>query len=158
MSGLRAWFDARSLRERRLILVMLGLAAVTLAWAGILRPLNDGLAGARERYAGAVERLGEAEAGADAVRAAARDGARPLAGPLLDTVRARADEAGFALDALEPDGADRVRVSIPTARPGPLSAWLARGEAAGLLVDEATYTDKGDRTVSAVVVLRARRP
>jgi len=158
VTGLRAWFDGRSLRERRLILVMLGLAAVTLVWGGVLRPLGDALAGARSRHADAVVRLGEAEARAEAVRGTLRAGVQPLAVPLADAVRGRAQEAGLALESLEPAGPDQVRATIASARPGALAAWLARGEAAGVLVDEAVLTDKGDRTVSAVLVLRARRP
>jgi len=138
---------------------MLGLAAVTLIWGGVIRPLDDALSAARERHAEAVVRLATAEARGEAVRAALRDGgATPLAGPLADTVRARAEAAGFALETLEPAGPDQVRVTIPSARGGALAAWLAQGEAGGVLVDEATLTDKGDRTVSAVLVLRARRP
>lgn len=158
MKALRAWFDGRSLRERRLILAMLGLAAVTLVWGGVLRPLDDALASARSRHEDAVVRLGEAKAEADAVQAMIRSGARPLAGSLEETVRARADQAGFTIDSLEAAGQGQVRVTIPSARAGALTAWLAQGEAAGVLVDEATLTDKGDRTVSATLVLRARRP
>jgi len=158
MTGLRSWFEGRSLRERRLILVMLGLTAVTLVWGGVLRPLDDALASARSRHQDAVVRLGEAEAEAEAVRDVTRGGVQPLAGTLADTVRARADQAGFTIETLEPTGQDQLRVVIPSARAGALTAWLARGEAAGVLVDEATLTDKGDRTVSATLVLRGRRP
>lgn len=158
MRSLRAWFDGRSLRERRLILAMLGLAAVTLVWGGVLRPLDDALASARSRHEDAVVRLGEAESEADAVRDMTRMVARPLAGSLADTVRARADQVGFTVDSLEAAGQDQVRVTIPSARAGALAAWIAQGEAAGVLVDEATLTDKGDRTVSATLLLRARRP
>lgn len=158
MKALRAWFDGRSLRERRLILAMLGLAAVTLVWGGVLRPLDDALGSARSRHEDAVVRLGEAQAEADAVQAMSRSGARPLTGSLEETVRARADQAGFTIDSLEPAGQGQVRVTIPSARGGALTAWLAQGEAVGVLVDEATLTDKGDRTVSATLVLRARRP
>lgn len=158
MTPLRAWFDSRSLRERRLILAMLGLAAVTLVWAGVLRPLGDALASARERHADAVVRLAEAETRAGQVRDTVHAGARPLAGPLADTVRARADQAGFPIESLEPAGPDQVRVVIPSARAGALTAWLAGGEAVGVLVDQAVLTDKGDRTVSATLTLRARRP
>ena len=49
MKEMRDWFASRSLRERRLILVMLGLAAVTLVWAAIILPVRNGLSSSRER-------------------------------------------------------------------------------------------------------------
>ena len=62
MKALKLWFDGRSLREKRLLLVMGALLVVTLLWGGLLRPLGDGLSSARERHADAVIRLGEAQA------------------------------------------------------------------------------------------------
>jgi general secretion pathway protein M len=156
MSRYRTWFDARSLRERRLILVMLALLAVTVAWLGILRPLNDGQASARARHADAVIRLGETRARVEAVRLASRRGPTTLGAP-VDEIRARAAEAGFTLLSVEPDGPDRVRVAVQSARPGALAAWLARLEARGLLVDTAAFTPNPDRTVGATLTLRSRR-
>jgi len=57
---------------------------------------------------------------------------------------------------LDQDGPDRVRIAIPSARPAALTAWLARLERAGILVDSATMTNSGDRTVSATMTLKAR--
>ena len=156
MTGLRSWFEGRSLRERRLLLVMAALAALTLVWAVVIRPVGDGLSSARERHASAVTRLGETEATVALLRAAQRSRPAPLTGALADIVRVQADQAGFSLTSLDQDGADRVRVAIPSARPGALSAWLARLERGGILVDAVTMTDKGDRTVSATMTLKAR--
>jgi general secretion pathway protein M len=156
MTALRTWFDGRSLRERRLILVMFALAALTIAWAGVIRPVGDALAGARARHADAVIRLGETRARVDAARLAQRGGAvRPTA-PIADEIRARAAEAGFILLSVDADGPDRVRVAIPSARPGALAGWLARLETRGLLVDSAAFTPNPDRSVGATLTLRAR--
>ena len=76
---------------------------------------------------------------------------------LADAVRARADEAGFVLANLEPDG-DRIRIGIATARPGPLLSWIAGLEADGLLVDASTITGNGDGTVAATLTLKGRAP
>ncbi|WP_343527232.1 type II secretion system protein GspM [Sphingomonas sp.] len=154
MKALKLWFDGRSTREKRLLLVMVGLLAVTIVWGGILRPLGDGLSSARERHADAVIRLGEAQAMADELRQRRR---RPtLAGSLADTVRLSAEQAGFALSALTEDGPGRVRAQIASARPGALTPWLARLERGGVLVEQATLTDNGDRTVGVALLLRAR--
>ena len=155
MTGLRTWFDGRSLREKRLILVMLALLALTIMWGAIILPVRDGLASTRERYDAAVVRLGEAEARVAAVRRIQRARPTPLDAPLADAVRARADDAGFALASLDPDG-DRIRIAIATAKPGALLGWIAGLEADGILVDGLTITGNGDGTVAAQMTLMAR--
>lgn len=153
MNALRLWFAGRSLRERRLILGAAALAALVLVWIGLIRPLGDALSSARERQADAALRLADTRAAVDAVRAAR---GRPLTGTLADTVRASADQAGFALASLDVQGPDRVRVGIASARGGALVGWLARLEGAGVLVDRAQLADHGDRTVGVDLTLRAR--
>lgn len=156
MSGWRAWFDGRSLREKRLILVMLALLALTLVWLVVIRPISDALASERGRHADAVIRLGETRAAVAALRGLERDRPAPLTGRFADAVRARAADAGFALATLDEDGSNRVRVSIASARPAVLVPWLARLEAAGILVDGATLTNNGDQTVGVQLVLKGR--
>jgi general secretion pathway protein M len=156
MTGLRTWFDGRSLREKRLLLIMLALAAVTLVWAGIVRPVGDALASARTRHADAVERLVRTQVAVEALRSIQARRTRPLTGTLADVVRAAANEAGFALASLDQQAPDRVHVGIQSARAGALVAWLARLERAGVLVDNARLTDNGDRTVGVDLTLRGR--
>lgn len=156
MNGLRTWFEGRSVRERRLLLVMVALLALTVVWGGIVRPLDDALASARTRHADAVIRLGETQARVEAVRLVQRRGPVTLPLPLADEVRVRASEGGFALGGVEPDGADRVRVTIQSARPGALTGWLARQEARGLIVDSAAFTPGPDGNVSAQLTIRSR--
>ncbi|WP_447412411.1 type II secretion system protein GspM, partial [Clostridium perfringens] len=86
----------------RLILVMLGLTALTLVWAGIVRPVRDGLSSARERHADAVVRLATTESAVDAIRGAGRR--VPLTGSLADALRAQAESAGFVLASLDERG------------------------------------------------------
>lgn len=159
MSGIasaRAWFAGRTLRERRLILVMVALAAVTLLWALVILPVRNGLSSARARYSAAVVQLGAAEAQLAAVKRIQRraPGAVPL--PLADTIRARADTAGLPVAALDAAAPDRVRVQIATARAGALMAWLAGLESEGVLVDDLTVAPGAPGTVSATMTLKAR--
>lgn len=156
MSGLSAWFAARSVRERRMILVMLALAAVTLVWAVVILPVRNGLSSSRARYASAVVRLGAAQAGLAQVKALQRRQPQPLTASLADTVRARAEEAGFALASLDVDAPDRVRTSIATARAGALMAWVAGLERDGILVESLSVSGAGPGTVSAQLTLQAR--
>ena len=156
MTGLRHWFEGRSLREKRLLVAMAALAVLTLIWGAVIRPVGDGLSSARERHASAVTRLGETQAQVAILREAQRTRPAPLTGALADVVRVQADAAGFAVTSLDQDGPDRVRIAIPSARPAALTAWLARLERAGILVDSATMTNSGNRTVSATMTLKAR--
>lgn len=154
MMGLRAWFAGRSLRERRMILVMLALLAVTIVWAGVIRPVRDGLASARDRHADAVMRLGETQNAVDALKANRR--IRPLTGSLADVVRAEATAAGFTIGTLDQQGAGRVHLTIQSGRGPALSAWLARLERLGILVEAATLRDTGNGTLAADLVVRSR--
>ncbi len=153
MKELRDWFASRSLRERRLILVMLGLAAVTLVWAAIILPVRNGLSSSRERYTDAVVRLGEAQAGLVRMKAIQRRAATPMNGALVDAVRASAESAGLALASLDPVASDRVRAGVATARAGALTAWIAQLEASGVLVGALTIAGNGDGTVNAQMTL-----
>lgn len=156
MTGLRTWFDARSLREKRLLLVMLALAVLTLVWAGIIRPVGDALASVHTRYTDAVLRLASTEAQVDTLRTIQARRSQPLTGTLADVVRGDADEAGFALASLDAQAPDRVHVGIQSARPGALVAWLARLERRGVLVDNARLTDNGDHNVGVDLTLKER--
>lgn len=156
MKPVTDWFQARSLRERRLILAMLALAAVTIVWAGIILPVRNGLSSSRARYTDAVVRLGEAQAGLRQVKAVQRRVGPPVAGVLVDAIRASAEGAGLTLSTLEPDGADRVRAGVASARAGALTAWIAGLEGSGVLVDSVTVAANGDGTVNAQMVLVRR--
>lgn len=155
MNALTAWFRGRTVREQRLLLVMIVLFAITLLFAGIIRPVRDGLESTRQRHANAEVRLGEVKAQVAQVKAIQRGRPRTPEGALTDAVRARAEEVGFVIASLEPDG-DRIRISIATARPGPLLGWIAGLEADGLLVDASTITGNGDGTVAATLTLKGR--
>ena len=155
MNNLKAWFDGRSLRERRLLLVMAALAAVTLLWGVLILPVRNGLSSSRARYTDAVVRLGAAQAGLVQVKALQRR-STPLAAPLADVVRQRADAAGFALASLDVEAPGRIRTSIATARAGALMQWLAGLEADGVLVDSLSVSGSRAGSVTAQMTLRTR--
>lgn len=152
----RLWFAGRSLRERRMLLVMVALLALTIVWGGIIRPVTDGLSSARERHTDALIRLAEAQARVKELETVQRQRPAPLEAQLDTVIRDRANEAGFALASVTPDGPNRVQITIATARPGPLLGWVAGLEAAGILVDSLSTTDNGDKTVSAQLSLKVR--
>ncbi|OWK32416.1 type II secretion system protein GspM [Sphingomonas mucosissima] len=157
MTAVLVWFRGRTMREQRLLLAMMVLFVITLVFAGIIRPVRDGLESTRQRHAAAEIRLGEIKAQVAQVKAIQRGRPRTPEGALADAIRTRADEAGFVLASLELDG-DRIRIAIATARPGPLLSWIAGLEADGLLVDSSTVTGNGDGTVAATLTFKGRRP
>jgi general secretion pathway protein M len=154
MSGMRNWFAGRSLRERRMIRVILALLAVTIVWGGIILPVRDGLSSARERHADAVVRFAQTQSAVDLLRSAGRR--VPLTGTLADTLRLRAEAAGFALASVDEAGASRVHATIQAAKPAALGRWFAGLESNGILVESATWRDNGDGSVAADFVVRAR--
>ncbi|MEN2785141.1 type II secretion system protein GspM [Sphingomonas qilianensis] len=152
----RTWFDGRSLREKRMLLAMAGLALLTVIWAGIILPVTDALSSARERHAGAVVRLGETQARLAVLQDLQRDRPAALGAPLDTVIRLRANEAGFPLSLATPMGNDRVQIAITSAKPGALLGWIGELERAGILVDSLNMTNNGDQTVAAQMTLRAR--
>jgi general secretion pathway protein M len=147
---LLGWWRDRSVREQRMLLVMVALLAVTILWLGIYRPLQLGLSNARERHQAAVVRLGEVRAQADALRG--RRAAAP-AGPLAELVTRAAADAGFANATVAPQGDRRVSVSIPSARPGPVMGWIAGLEAQGVIVERFSARTNADPTLTVDLVL-----
>ncbi|MET3825911.1 general secretion pathway protein M [Sphingomonas sp. PvP055] len=149
------WYRARTQREQRLVFGGAVIAILAVAYLLIV-PLNDILESERGRHATDVIALGETQVRVDAVKAAQADRIAPLQEPIESVIRARANDAGFALATVTPQGSDRVAIAIASARPGALTGWVADLEASGILVEQLTTTDNGDRTVAAQLTLRAR--
>lgn len=147
---LLAWWRERSLREQRLLLVMLALLAVTVLWLGVYRPMQNALSAARERHQQAVIRLAEARAGADALRGL-KSAALPA--PLAPFVTQAANEAGFANAVVAPQGERRVSVSISSARPAPFFSWIAALEARGIVVERLSARANSDPTLAVDATL-----
>lgn len=152
--ALKAWFVALSLREKRLVLVAVALAIVTLFWFGLVRPVSDGLADARVRHNIAVQRLAEIESQIESVKIMQRTRPAPISAPLETVVRERAAEAGFALASVSPQPNNGLQIAIAAARPAAFFAWVADLEASGILVETLSTSDNADQTISATLVLK----
>ena len=136
---------------------MLVLAAFTLAWLLVVRPLGDAVATAKERHDRAVIALAEARAQALVIRRyeAIRAPAQP--GPLEGAVSAAAAAAGFQLSRIQPDGENRIGLSLAAAKPQAFFTWLEaleRGQ--GLVVERLNVTSNSDRTLAVELTLRKR--
>jgi general secretion pathway protein M len=148
-----AWWRERSLREQRLLLVMYALLAVTILWLGLYRPIQGALSAARERHQQAVVTLGDARAQAEALRQVGK--ASRTTGPLAPIITQAANESGFANATVAPQGDRRVSISIPSARPAAVLAWIAALEARGIVVERLTARANSDPTLTVDATLAA---
>lgn len=147
------WWQARTPREQRLLLVMLALAVIVLGWLLVVRPLADALDAAKTRHAAAVVALAEARARAPAVgRLAIR---APATLPIDSLVGRSAAEAGFAGARIARQGQVRASVAIDAARPQAFFGWVAALERDGLAVERLRAQANADRTLSVELSLKA---
>ncbi len=152
---MESWWQGRSERERRLILVMLTLLLMVFAWLLVLRPLDHRLEEARSDHDEAVTALAEARARAAFASASAP---APRAAPPLpvDSFLSRtASEAGFVEAQIEALGPARARIRIPAARPPAAFAWIGRMEAQGLRVERLRAQASADRTIRLEAIFAA---
>jgi general secretion pathway protein M len=140
---LAPWWEARSRREQRLLMLMAALFLILGAWLLIFRPLDAALDSAKLRHAAAVEAAAEARARRPA---ATRPGARvPL--PVDSMVRRSAQEAGFGAARIAAQGPRRADVAIDAARAPALFSWIAAVEGAGVKVERLQARRNADQTL-----------
>lgn len=154
---LAAFWAERTLRERQLIVVMLALLVLVVAAFGIVRPLATATTAAEARLAQASLEAGQVRAAADRLRAARAGAPAPLATSLPLAVSQSATAAGFTLATLDPQGDDRLGITIASAKSPALFAWLAQLARQGIFVERATLRTSADATIAAEMTLRARR-
>lgn len=155
----RHWYGSRSVRERRLILLMLAIAVPLLAWLLIVMPLSNAYDSALERHVEAVDRNGRVRALADPVRIAGPVVA-PTAGgaDLALVVTEAATQAGLTLDSNSAAGPDAVTIGIAQARPMAAVQWLRDFELRGIRVEDLRMTPAADGTVAlSARLVRTRR-
>lgn len=151
------WWSERSLRERRMLIVLGVLLAATILWLGLVRPLDKALADARARYDRAVLALADAKTKAVAIRGLERVRPPALPAPLPVLVGALAGEAGFTLAKVEPESGDQVHVTIDAARVPALLVWVSDLERRrGLVIERFSARANSDATVAADFSVRTR--
>lgn len=155
MTALRSWWTGRSVREQRMLLVLAALLAVTVAWFGVVGPLDRALADARERHGRAV--IAHAAVAADAAALGAVDGATAATGSIEERVQRSATEAGFGIARAEPGGQGQVALTFDAVRAAPFFAWVDRlGREGGLVVDAVDARANSDATLGVRLTVRER--
>lgn len=156
---IRQWYESRSARERRLILVMLAVAVPLLAWLLVVAPLGNAYDSALERHLEAVDRNGRVRSLADPSRAS-RPAVVPAPGgaDLALVVAEAAAQSGLTIDSASPAGADSVTIAIAQARPTAAVQWLRDFELRGIRVEDLRMAPAADGTVSVTARLVRVRP
>lgn len=154
MGRITTWFIGLTARERTLVGVAGLLVALIVLVYGIVLPLGHALDAAAVRHRLATERAGRIAAGLDALKRAPARQMATLAGPVEQVAGASAQAAGFIVQSSQKQGADRVMLTIPTARPSAALAWLDGMSGQGLAVEQLTMTPSPDGSVSVNVTLR----
>lgn len=152
----REWYSDRTIREKRMLIAMIAVAAPLLAWLVVIRPLNLAYERALERHLEAVDRHGRVAALADRITAQPARPTAPQDVELHFVVSEAAGLAGVALADVTPSGADAVAVTATNARAPAASEWLRGLEARGLVVEELRMvpTAEGGVDVSARLARR----
>ncbi len=159
IAAITGWWTALSQRERWLVGIAGGLAAIVLGWLVIVFPLQSALSSAREAHGIAVDRHAAILARADAITALEAGGAtRPAntaaATPLDLTITQAAAERGFTLSRNEAQGGNAVAIAIANARAPALLVWLGELEAAGITAADLSLRPNADGTVALTATLR----
>ncbi len=118
-----AWWSARTLRERRMLLVMIGLLTAAVVWLGVVQPVLAWRAAAADRAEAAALTLAEVRAAAASFEPA-RPATAPPAEGLEPLVRRTAEAAGLdAVTVMSASG--QLGFQLSSVGSGPLFAWLA---------------------------------
>lgn len=142
------WYGTRSVRERRLILLMLAIALPLLAWLLVVLPLTRAYEAALDRHLESVDRNGRVRAlaaGARSGRAAPAAAAGQDMGMLLTESAAR---AGLVIAASESGGPGVANVSIAQAPSAGAMQWLRELESVGVRIEELRMAPAGQGLVS----------
>jgi general secretion pathway protein M len=154
----RLYWSQRSVREQRLLAVMFTLLAAVILWFGIIAPLTNGRLDAQARVDQATMVSGNISARVDALRRATKTKVPPLGASLAVAVGTSATQAGFTPARLDPQGDDRVLVTISSAKSAALFAWLDSLARRGIFAEKIAVRPNSDATVSCEATLRLRRP
>ena len=154
--SLALWWQERSLREQRLLLVMLALLALLAGWLLVIRPLSDALDSAERRHGEAVTALAEARARADAARRLEAGASAAASLPIDGLISRTSGEAGFTNARITGQGPTRATFAIDAVRAPPFFGWVRLMERRGLVVESLRAQANSDRTLAVQAAFRAR--
>lgn len=157
-TGTRApgWWQARSLREKRLLLAAGFLLLFVLAWLLLVRPLMDAQAAASARLDAAVTKLAQARAEAASLKQQGNvTVGAPVAVPIGPFLTQSAAEQGFTNAVVSQSAPAVASASIAQARAPALFGWVAQLESRGLVIQSLSARPNSDQTIAVDLVVRA---
>ncbi|MBB4631919.1 type II secretion system protein GspM [Sphingosinicella soli] len=144
------WWQARDVREQRLLAVLELILLAMLVWLAILRPLAAFRESAADRHSRIAAQMPSVRAAAAGIAA---EGAAPARGEgrdIREQIAASASAAGLEFSATQPEESG-VLVSIAAVKPTFLFGWIAGLEADGVVADRVLVQRNDDSTVSAQI-------
>jgi general secretion pathway protein M len=141
------WWDGRTVRERRMLMVMAVLVAAVLAWLLVVRPVQAWQAGAADRRVEAEQTLAEVRSGLRVIAPSSPPGPASTEG-LEPLVRRTAEAAGLTVvTTMAPGGGLGIQMSQAPGRE--TFAWLAALEADhGIKVCSLGVMENADATLN----------
>lgn len=151
-----AWWEARSVRERRMLVFAAVLLAGVLIWLAVIRPLIDARTRAEARLDAAIAELAKARADASALKQqAAASAANPVPSPLDAFLAQSATEQGLTTITVAASAPNRASISSAQVRPPAFFGWIAQLESRGLAIESLSARANSDQTIAVDAVLRA---
>ncbi|AYG93877.1 hypothetical protein D8I30_00775 [Brevundimonas naejangsanensis] len=146
-SSIAAWWDGRSLRERRMLAVMGALVLGVIGWLGLVRPL-DGWTDDQARARVAAERqLAQIET------AVVQRGVRPTETVDLQTLVAATAPTAGVQPTLGMSEGGRLGFRLDRATSAQAFGWLAALEQGGARIEELGVVENPDGTLGVTGAL-----
>ena len=117
-----AWWGGRTVRERRMLLVMIGLLTAVAVWLGLVQPVLGWRAAAADRAEAAAVTLAEVRAAAASFGSPERP-VNPPAEGLEPLIRRTAEAAGLEVVTVM-SASGQLGFQLSSVSSGPLFAWL----------------------------------
>lgn len=117
-----AWWGGRTLRERRMLLVMAGLLTAFFVWMALVQPVLGWRAAAADRAEAAAATLAEVRAAAASI-APPRPPASPPPEGLEPLIRRTAEAAGLEVVTVM-SASGQLGFQLSSVSSGPLFGWL----------------------------------
>ena len=152
MEALRAWYFGLSLRERRLVLLMIAVAIPVLLWLAVWRPVAAAHDAALENYRMALDRNGRIAA-MTGVTAGEERPAPVIDGSLAAWLLDHATGEGLVLARQEDLSATRAEVELGAAGPADVARWLGTLEREGLRIENVRLAPSPNGGVTMVATI-----
>jgi general secretion pathway protein M len=145
MNSLQTFWQARTRRERRLLIVMAALALPILLWLALIRPLGAARLRAESQLAAATADTAVLQAARTALATAPQSASDPV----MPRLQAAVAAAGLSLASLDPAGPNGATARIAAARAPVLLRLIAALEAEGLVITSLSISRNEDTSVNA---------